>query len=168
MAFTLRSWIPLLAFPLGLLAVGPGCGRQPEGERCNRANGNLDCQNGGSSLVCTVSSELRRGDDKVDRCCPARGETITDSRCERRVGGNEGGAPGEGGAPATGATNNEGGSTTVGQSGDGCSYNSECDEGLICGPGGVCQPECRVTRDCDSGEVCSAFRCVPAEGGSGS
>jgi hypothetical protein len=171
MVLNLRSWITVVALPLALSVVAPSCARQAEGARCNRANGNLDCQDGGASLVCTVSSELRGGADKVDRCCPPRGETISDSRCERRVGGggNEGGGPGEGGTTSSdgsgGGDTSPGGSTSGAGLGEGCAYNSECVDDLVCGPGGICQYECRVSDDCDDGKTCKSRKCV-AEGDS--
>jgi hypothetical protein len=168
MVRNLRSLIAILALPLGMSVIAPGCARQPEGARCSRANGNLDCQNGGTDLVCTVSSELRGGDDKVDRCCPPRGEAPSDPRCERRVGGNnEGGGPSEGGSSGEDPDGEEGGADPGAGLGDGCAYNSECVDGLICGPGGVCQYECRTSEDCDGEEICEDRKCV-ASGGSGS
>jgi hypothetical protein len=165
MASPLRSLLLVLALPLGLALVAPGCARQHEGERCNRANGNLDCQSPGTGLLCTVASDLRGGDDKVDRCCPPRGETITDTRCERRVSGGTGGGSGEGGAAGSPG---EGGDTGV-DLGAACNYNSECRQPYVCGPGGQCQYECLRNPDCLDGKVCEDTRCVAASaGGAGS
>jgi hypothetical protein len=157
-----------LALPLGLWALFPGCARQPEGARCSRTNGNLDCEDPGTGLVCTLASELRGGDDKVDRCCPPKGEPINDDRCDPRIGGG-GGGDGDGGE---GGTLNEGGSGsgTGGQGGSGnpnegaiCDYNSDCDEPLVCGPRGRCQFECVQDRDCAAGFVCTLKSCVAAD-----
>lgn len=159
-----------LALPFGLWALFPGCARQSEGARCTRANGNLDCEDPGTGLVCTLASELRGGDDKVDRCCPPKGQTVHDDRCQPRTGGGDGGNGGEGG------DTNEGGSSSVsgGQGGGSngpnegaiCDYNSDCDSPLVCGPRGRCQYECVQDRDCASGLVCVMQSCVADDSGS--
>ncbi|OQX67380.1 MAG: hypothetical protein B6A08_15505 [Sorangiineae bacterium NIC37A_2] len=139
----------------------PGCQKQPEGDRCVQANGDLDCEGG---LVCTPASELKSGGDGVSRCCPDDGQPIRDDRCKR-------GAPvGPGG---TGASGNMGGSNgdDGGSGGAGvgvgarCDYTSDCRSPLICGPSGRCQAECVTDRDCNDGKVCDDGTCVSAAGG---
>lgn len=84
---TLRAACRALLLAGGLTAALAACSRQGEGERCSLLNGNRDCDGG---LVCTPASELRSGDDGVDRCCPVEVSSDTDRRCLPRVGGVNG------------------------------------------------------------------------------
>ena len=53
------------------LCLLSGCGKQGEGERCDRNNGGLDCENG---LVCKDYTELGAGSEGdllgAALCCP--------------------------------------------------------------------------------------------------
>jgi hypothetical protein len=98
-----------VALPLAFAVEG--CARQAEGERCSLLNGNDDCSGG---LVCTPASELRGGDDDVDRCCPADERADAEPRCRPRVGS---GATGTGGTTSTGGGGGQGG--TAGGAGAG-------------------------------------------------
>jgi len=170
------------------IALAPGCGKQAEGDRCDRdRNGNDDCE---SEFVCTAAAELL--DDSIDRCCPPGGGT---GKCALKVGGT-GGTSGDGGGGASGASGSSGASGASGASGSSgasgasgasgssgasggtggattdaalCRYTSECPGDLVCGPGGICQPECATSEDCAPPLVCSATgSCVaPIEGGTG-
>jgi hypothetical protein len=68
-----------LAWTAWLLALALGCGRQGEGERCDRKNGtegpDSDCADG---LVCTESARL---DTVSDICCPPEGQPATALAC---------------------------------------------------------------------------------------
>ncbi len=149
---------------LSLLAAGSvgGCSRQNEGERCSLLNGNLDCD---EELLCIPAGQLRGGTDDVDRCCPATGESISDSRCAPRIGGSGNDDDNDAQGGAGGAT--DGGGPVQGL-GDACQYTSDCVLPLVCGPTGACQYECQTDRDCTGGKVCSSeLTCVSGAGGSG-
>jgi hypothetical protein len=67
----------LVAFSVTMGFVG--CGRQSEGERCDkRAAGDTDCNDG---LICIQCIDLARG--VVDRCCPSEPGSQSDARCDR-------------------------------------------------------------------------------------
>jgi hypothetical protein len=72
----------------GFLALS-ACSSQGEGERCERANNNSDCQDG---LVCTFKEQLPQGYNTTsDRCCPADRATATHPACvqpQATVGGD--------------------------------------------------------------------------------
>ena len=160
--------------PLLILA---GCAKQGEGERCDQAlSGDSDCESG---LECVKADMLRVA---VDTCCPAQGESNSDSRCDRFTdpgdiagsGGTDGaaGSSGMAGSAGTAATagsaaGSAGSSATQGSGGasaDGpeCRYDSECDGDLVCGPTGTCQPECLGNKDCTAPNVCDTAtqRCI--------
>jgi hypothetical protein len=191
---SLRS-LPRLALLVGVgsLLWAPGCGKQGEGERCDKQrNNDTDCEAG---LVCTRADDLvDKSQNAADRCCPPEGETITDDRCQRSTGtggsggtdagtdsssGGQSGASGSSGtagaagAAGSGGTSGSGGSGGVsggggtGGSGVECTYSSQCDGDQICGPTGVCQPECAGDggKDCLAGEVCVNGSCVALDGG---
>lgn len=104
---TLQAACLSLLLAGGLSVVLSACARQGEGERCSLLNGNQDC---GGNLVCTPASELRGGDDGVDRCCPPEETSDTDRRCLPRVGGlngtgGTGPGAGEGGQGVAGGAN---------------------------------------------------------------
>ncbi len=99
----------LLAVTVALAAAAPGCGRNGEGERCSRLNGDEDCNAG---LVCTDGSVLGR---KSDVCCPP-GETSVVPECVPNS--STGGAGGTGGADTTG-TGTGGTTSTSGTGGTG-------------------------------------------------
>ncbi|NLE86169.1 MAG: hypothetical protein GX607_07210 [Myxococcales bacterium] len=98
----LRLLLASLLVGLPVAFASGGCSRQGEGERCSLLNGNEDCS---GSLVCTPANELRGGDDRVDRCCPAEDRTDAVPSCRPRTGSgaptggtSSGGAGGAGGA----------------------------------------------------------------------
>jgi hypothetical protein len=92
----------LLPFALwGMLAFGTGCGRQGEGERCDRLNGDEDCSSG---LVCTDSQDLGTN---ADICCPADLSAATALACIPQSSGGTGG--GGGSNPTTSSTGGGGG-----------------------------------------------------------
>lgn len=62
-----------------LLALIGACSDNGEGERCESANGNADCQSG---LVCTKASQLAPEFATSDRCCPADRATATAPSCK--------------------------------------------------------------------------------------
>ena len=148
-----------LFLALCLLGSFIGCSRQNEGERCSLANRDDDCE---GDLVCTDSSKLRKGDDGVDRCCPEQLGSTDNSLCAQRT--NTGTGDGDGDTTDSGDGDTTSGGGQGGMSGtedpadlgNACDYNSECKVPLVCGPSGECQYECRESRDCDSGEVCTA------------
>lgn len=145
----------ILAFGFVAFGLLVACSRQGEGERCSKRNDNNDCEAG---LECVEAGGLR-SQDGVDRCCPREGRPVSDGRCTRLIGGDNG--DGEGGEGGEGPTNSAS-STTAGKT---CNYNSDCAEGLVCGPDAKCQAECRQDRDCPPEHTCtSAGRCVPQGG----
>jgi len=158
--FRLTCFVTLLCASAAL-----GCSRQEEGDRCTIANGSNDCE---GDLVCTPASQLRKGDDKVDRCCPEDLETSDNSACAPNTnsGDGDGDGDGEGGG---GGTTGGGGEDGGGEPQDpddlglACDYPSDCSEPLTCGPRGKCQYECQTDRDCDSGETCSKERICVAD-----
>ena len=103
----------------------PSCGKQGEGERCDQANGDEDCEDG---LVCTSKQDLQTSSDI---CCPPAGVEPTDLACipgslaDAGVGGSStggaGGAGGTGGSSTGGAggAGGTGGSSTGGAGGAG-------------------------------------------------
>jgi hypothetical protein len=104
--------VSLLALALGGALV-PGCGKQDEGERCDKtAAGNSDCDSG---LVCVPANELV--DKSTDRCCPPEGERISDSRCARSGTVGTGGTSGSGGSSSAGAPASEGGAPASSEGG---------------------------------------------------
>lgn len=158
--------LPSFRFACLLILVGAsatlGCTRQEEGERCSQANNNEDCE---GNLVCTSASDLRKGDDEVDRCCPEELSSSSSSLCAPRTNsaGGDGDETGDGGGGGE-AGDGDGDTSTPDDPkglGDACDYSSECTEPLICGPRGACQYECQTDRDCDDGETCNKERsCV--------
>ena len=58
------------------IALVVSCAGQAEGDRCQLANGNDDCQAG---LVCTQGAKLNRN---YDLCCPPEGTTVTSDSCK--------------------------------------------------------------------------------------
>jgi hypothetical protein len=63
----------VLAF-VAAVVLGIGCSKQGEGERCDPANANLDCESG---LVCRDASDLGLGSESdlsgAALCCPPDG-----------------------------------------------------------------------------------------------
>jgi hypothetical protein len=58
---------------LAALCLSVGCGKQAEGERCDPANGSLDCDTG---LVCRNAADLGLGAETgAALCCPPAGGT---------------------------------------------------------------------------------------------
>ena len=82
------------------LGLSLGCADQGEGERCDTLSGNEDCASG---LVCT---ELETGSgEPLARCCPPKGEKISDDRCiQRPVATGTAGAGGSREAPPEGGS----------------------------------------------------------------
>lgn len=130
------------------------CSRQGEGDRCSTENDDNDCESG---LICIAPDQLRSGADQVPRCCPPDGESISDGRCTRLIGGGSttSGTTTGGGGQAGAASDGSG--TTAGET---CNYTSDCPSGMVCGPAGTCQDECREDRDCTAPLICSDGRCV--------
>jgi hypothetical protein len=58
------------------LALGWGCAKQAEGERCDLNNGDLDCDTG---LVCRGEANLSIKGRGIALCCPAVGDTKVDA-----------------------------------------------------------------------------------------
>lgn len=72
-----RNRLLLALASAGLLAaLVASCTGQAEGDRCQLANNNDDCQAG---LVCTQGSKLNRN---YDLCCPPEGTTVTSDSCK--------------------------------------------------------------------------------------
>ena len=73
-----RRWISRLTLgallSLAGLAVGSGCSLQGEGERCDPANNDADCESG---LVCVTGDDLvgLRGIEQAGLCCPKSNPT---------------------------------------------------------------------------------------------
>jgi hypothetical protein len=117
----LFSILATLAVAGGATALSQGCSDQAEGERCDRAAGDADCQDG---LVCTAKEELGT---ESDICCPPEGVAPTDLACaggflnENGGGGAGGGSAGNGGAPVggTGGIGGVGGALPAGGGGSG-------------------------------------------------
>lgn len=59
-----------------LAALVASCTGQAEGDRCQLANNNDDCQAG---LVCTQGAKLNRN---YDLCCPPEGTAVTSDSCK--------------------------------------------------------------------------------------
>lgn len=58
------------------IALVVSCAGQAEGDRCQLANNNDDCQAG---LVCTQGAKLNRN---YDLCCPPEGTAVTSDSCK--------------------------------------------------------------------------------------
>ncbi len=172
-SFAPRHALAVLMAVGATLALGGGCSRQSEGERCSTDNGDEDCD---GSLICTPAADLQ-AQDGIDRCCPEDGGT---GACTPRGasagtggtglggGGNEGGAAGspstEGGLNTPCTSNTQCSTPLICSSGTcknppTCNYNSECIAPFAC-ISGKCLPECREDRDCASPLVCVDFSCV--------
>lgn len=126
---------------LGLLlsAVVLACSKQSEGERCELANADADCESG---LLCTSARDLG-APDGVDRCCPP-GKSATDGACAHRVAGT-GGGPGtsSGGAspmPSGGAAGNAGTSVASGGSNAAAAGSPGAHAGSAGSPAGASNP----------------------------
>lgn len=94
-----------LAVVVAFAMVAPACGKQGQGERCSRLNGNEDCEVG---LTCVDGSILGQ---TSDLCCPEPLAAATDRRCSPNTG--IGGGDGTGGTATTTTT------TTTGTGGTG-------------------------------------------------
>jgi hypothetical protein len=112
---------PLAVFSLlsalASVVFAPGCSRQAEGERCDTANGDSDCDDG---LKCTSQNKLQ-SPGMSDRCCDPDGTTFSDSRCQPKTntGGTGGSSSTEAGAPSSAGqpTSAAGESSTGGMAG---------------------------------------------------
>lgn len=135
--------VPLLALLVGAVLLG-GCGKQQEGQVCDKKNSNDDCESG---LECTASEALLNTPSDTERCCPPAGSKITDSRCRRSVGATGTGGTG-GGAGMTGGAAGTGGDAA------GCNNDLDCHEGQRCGVLNQCVPECQNSSECTPPEVC--------------
>jgi hypothetical protein len=101
-----------LALVVALAAVGPGCSKQNQGERCSRLNNNEDCEAG---LTCVDGAVLGQ---KSDLCCPANLAGASDPRCTPNTGiGGEGGTGTGGTTTSTGGGGSGGMATGGGGSG---------------------------------------------------
>jgi hypothetical protein len=58
------------------LALGWGCAKQAEGERCDVNNGDLDCDTG---LVCRGEAQLSIQGRGFALCCPSTGTSKVDA-----------------------------------------------------------------------------------------
>lgn len=101
-----------LALTGALVFATPSCSDQSEGERCDRANGDADCEDG---LICKSKQDLGTSSDI---CCPPELAQTTDLAClgglaDAGTGGTGGGGTG-GSGTGTGGT---GGSSTGGSGG---------------------------------------------------
>ena len=63
-----------------VLLLVSACGQQREGERCDRLNGDADCE---SALVCVEASKLSQIEDTPGAalCCPPPGQTPSVDAC---------------------------------------------------------------------------------------
>jgi hypothetical protein len=62
---------------IGWLALA-ACSNQAEGERCQTANDQNDCQEG---LVCLPATQVNPAYNSADRCCPANRSEATHPAC---------------------------------------------------------------------------------------
>lgn len=75
--------LPRVLSLVAAIALGIGCSKQGEGERCDPANASLDCESG---LVCRDASDLGLGSESdligAALCCPPDGsDTATLDVC---------------------------------------------------------------------------------------
>lgn len=90
------------------IAAIPACSNYSEGERCESANNNLDCQ---SDLTCTPAAQLTN--TTSDRCCPSDRALASETVC--KVPPSGGTAASDAAASAeTGITTDPGSSTDAG------------------------------------------------------
>jgi hypothetical protein len=92
----------VLCLALGGLGVVTACSNYGEGERCEIANNNDDCQ---SPLQCTPAAQLNAPFKGADRCCPVDRTTATHPACtvlQSSIGGDSAPPPETG--PGTDAT----------------------------------------------------------------
>lgn len=82
----------------GIVAIA-ACSNQGEGERCQFANGNDDC-NTADNLICYRKEDLN---SDSDRCCPVDRTKATTAICTTPigVGGADASAPADTGPPTT-------------------------------------------------------------------
>jgi hypothetical protein len=66
-SLTIGGWLVLSA-----------CSNNAEGERCQVANNNDDCENG---LICLASSQVNPSYNSSDRCCPVDRTTASHPAC---------------------------------------------------------------------------------------
>ena len=128
-----------LALGAGLLGfLLPACGKQGEGQRCDVANGNDDCEDG---LVCTKKKDLGT---LSDICCPPAGVPASDLACAGGLktdagaggsGGSGGAAGGHGGSG--GAAGHGGSGGAAGHGGSGGAAGGHGGAGGAAGHGGV-------------------------------
>ncbi|MEZ4301035.1 MAG: hypothetical protein R3B70_39230 [Polyangiaceae bacterium] len=118
-----------------LTALVPGCGKNGEGERCDRENNDVDCE---PPLVCTPAYLIGR---PSDLCCPSDLSSATDARCKPNtatVGEGGGGTGGTGTTTAsTGGTGGTGGSTAGSGGTGGSTAGSGGTGGSAAGSGGT-------------------------------
>jgi hypothetical protein len=121
---------------LGLLALSAifaiACASQSEGERCDRSNGDNDCESG---LACVAGATL----DGAAVCCPS-GRPATTNLCRSLIagggglsstGGSGGSATDAGtGGTSTGGTSSTGGESTGGESSGDASPGTPADAGV--------------------------------------
>ena len=120
----------IIGFSVTMTLVG--CGKQSEGERCDKfAAGDTDCEDG---LICVACADLKSG--QVDRCCPPVSAAEATGSCQRadpprpstvcepsepaggRAGfGGLGGMSGSGGVSGSGETSGGGASGLGGEGG---------------------------------------------------
>lgn len=91
--------VALLVTVGGFIALAAACSNQGEGERCQSANGNDDC-NTAEGLICIPEGQLRNANS--DHCCPADRSKAKHPICQRPVDiVGDGGAPPDTGPPPT-------------------------------------------------------------------
>ena len=81
-----RSALCFVVAALASVVLSSGCSSQGEGEFCDFANGNNDCQ---SNLVCVEQAPGLVGMTGItpSRCCPSDSTQATTSACMANVGG---------------------------------------------------------------------------------
>ena len=67
--------------PVGLAVLLLACGRQAEGERCDTANGDDDCESG---LRCVSNTELSQIEEGA-LCCPPADQTPSVETCNADI-----------------------------------------------------------------------------------
>jgi len=107
-----------LALTGALVVSIPSCSDQGEGERCDRANGDGDCEDG---LICKSKKDLGTSSDI---CCPPAIENTSDLAClgglaDAGTGGFGGSGTGTGTGSGTGTGTGGAGGSSTGGSGTG-------------------------------------------------
>ena len=80
---------------LGIFGIVTACSNYGEGQRCQPANFNDDCENG---LTCTLAAQLDPPFRSSDRCCPSDRSQATTAECRQTATGIGNQPPTEGGS----------------------------------------------------------------------